>query len=177
MFALLFALQSFADAAELSGVNVPDTATVGGQQLVLNGLGLREKFFFDIYVGGLYLPSKTSDWKAAIEMDGAKRITMNFVYSEVSLDKLLEAYKEGLESNSYAANQGANFEKFFGWMETMKSGDSMVFDYVPGTGTTVTVKGQVKGTIADADFMKALWAVYIGDHPPTNALKSGMMKG
>ena len=80
MFALLFALQSFAGAAELSGVNVPDTATVGGQDLVLNGLGLREKYFIDIYVGGLYLPQKTTDSAKAIQDDVPKRITMQFTY-------------------------------------------------------------------------------------------------
>jgi hypothetical protein len=50
-----------------------------------------------------------------------------------------------------------------------------VLDYVPGTGTTVTVKGAKKGTIAGADFMKALWSVYLGANPPTAKLKSGLL--
>ena len=29
---------------------------VGEQELVLNGMGLREKFWVDVYVGALYLP-------------------------------------------------------------------------------------------------------------------------
>ncbi|HEX6929025.1 MAG TPA: chalcone isomerase family protein, partial [Gammaproteobacteria bacterium] len=40
-------------AAELAGVTLPDTASVGGQELVLNGMGLREKFWVDVYVGAL----------------------------------------------------------------------------------------------------------------------------
>jgi hypothetical protein len=47
------------------------------------------------------------------------------------------------------------------------------FDYVPGAGTSV--KGQLKGTIPGADFMRGLWSVYLGPNPPTKALKSGMM--
>ena len=46
---------------------------------------------------------------------------------------------------------------------------------MPGKGTTVTVKGKVKGTIEGADFMRVLWAVYLGDSPPTKAFKTGML--
>ncbi len=177
MLALLFALQSPAEAAELAGVTMSDTATVGGAPVVLNGMGLREKFFFDIYVGGLYLPAKTTDWKAAIAEEGPKRIVMHFIYKEVTADQIKETFEEGLAHNPNRASQAANFEKFYGWMEAMHPGDQIVYDWVPGTGTTVTVKGQVKGTIPDADFMKMLWSIYIGEHPPTGPLKSGMMGG
>ena len=38
-----------------------DCATKGEIDLVLNGLGLREKFVIKVYVGGLYLPAEGSD--------------------------------------------------------------------------------------------------------------------
>lgn len=177
MLALLFALVTPSPAAELEGVTLPDTATVGGQSLVLNGMGLREKFFFNIYVGGLYLPAKTTDAKAVVAGEGPKRLVMHFVYEEVPTDKLIEAYNEGLAHDANAAAQNANFQKFYGWLETMKAGDTMSYDWVPGTGTTITVKGQVKGTIPDADFMKSLFNIYVGDHPPTGALKNGLLGG
>ena len=53
-----------AQAAELGGVELADTATVGDQTLVLNGLGLRKKAIFKVYVGGLYLPKKSSRRRA-----------------------------------------------------------------------------------------------------------------
>ena len=49
LLSLLLAL-SPAHAATLAGVTLADTATVGGQPVVLNGMGLREKYFLDIYV-------------------------------------------------------------------------------------------------------------------------------
>ena len=58
-----------ANAGELAGVTMPDTATVAGSKLMLNGMGLREKFFIDVYVGGLYLPAKTTDASKAIKED------------------------------------------------------------------------------------------------------------
>ena len=49
------ALGSAAPAAELAGVTMPDTDTVEGKTLKLNGLGLRKKMVFKVYVAGLYL--------------------------------------------------------------------------------------------------------------------------
>ena len=66
-------------AGTLEGVTLPDIASVGGSQLVLNGMGLREKYFLDIYVGGLYLPAKTTDAARAIGDDVPKRIVMHMV--------------------------------------------------------------------------------------------------
>jgi len=42
-------------AAELAGAALPDTLAVGGKTLKLNGLGLRKKAVFKVYVGGLNL--------------------------------------------------------------------------------------------------------------------------
>lgn len=173
---LLSGLLSVAQAGTLAGVTVPDTATVGGQQLVLNGMGLREKFFFDIYVGSLYLPTKTTSSTTAITEDTPKRITMSFIYGHVTQAQVNEAFDEAV------ANQGekgaalkARFEKLKSWMTDLYSGDVMQYDYIPGTGTTISVKGAVKGTIEGKDFMEALWSVYIGPKPATAALKSGML--
>jgi hypothetical protein len=180
MLNILLAVLSFsstASAAELAGVTMPDTATVGGKSLVLNGLGLREKYFIDVYVGGLYLPEKTRDGTKATTDDVPKRIVMHFVYSEVTKDKLTVAFDEGFAAVGATTSQAAGLAQLNGWMETVHAGDQVVLEYVPGTGTTVTVKGVKKGTIAGADFMKALWGVYLGPVPPTAKLKDGMLGG
>lgn len=166
-------------AGSLAGVTLPDSATVGGQPVVLNGLGLREKYFFDIYVGGLYLPAKTSDSNKAIQDDVAKKIVMQFIYgSGVTKDQINETFDESFGRQGAAGQaQMANKAKLQGLMEDVAAGDQIVFEYVPGTGTTIFVKGKNKGTIPGADFMKVLFAVYVGPNPPTAALKSGMLSG
>jgi hypothetical protein len=179
---LLFALSLVlpAHAKEFEGVTMPDTASVGGQSLVLNGMGLREKFFLNIYVGGLYLPAKTTDAQSAIDQDVPKKLVMHFQYSGgVPKDKMLEAYEEGLTNNAGAlkSSQAENLKTFYGWLTDMAAGDEIVYEYVPGTGTTVFVKGQKKGTIEGVDFMKALFAIYLGKTPPTADLKSGLLGG
>ena len=158
-----------------AGVTLPDSATVGGQKLVLNGMGLREKYFIDIYVAGLYLPAKTSDPSKVISDDVPKRITMSMTY-DLSKDKLADAMREGM-ANSPDASAKAHTEKLAGWMESVTKGDQIVLDYVPGKGTTVTVKGKAKGTIAGVPFMKAIWGIYVGPKPPTAELKEGLLGG
>jgi hypothetical protein len=173
LLGLWVALQ--AHAGQLAGVTLPDTVSVGGQSLVLNGLGLREKYFLDIYVGGLYLPAKTTDATKAIETDQPKRIIMHFIYGSVPKDKVNETFDGGFAGVAGAAALSDRVKQLEGWMTDFTTGDEVVFDYVPGTGTTVTVKGATKGTIPGADFMKALWSVYLGANPPTANLKSGML--
>jgi hypothetical protein len=161
--------------AQLAGVQIPDSATVGGKSIVLNGIGLREKYFIDVYVGALYMPARTSNAQQAINQDVPKRIVMHFIYKEVTAEQLNEVWHDGFASAPNGSAMKAQLNKLCSWMATVRTGDSIILDYVPGTGTTVTVKGAKKGTIAGTDFMKALWSVYLGPVPPTEKLKKGML--
>lgn len=171
--ALALGLAPSAHAGSLAGVTLPDTASVGGSQLVLNGMGLREKYMLDIYVGGLYLPSKTSDAAKAINDDVPKRIVMHMTY-DLSKDKLADTMRESL-SQSADPEVSKHAGTLAGWMDDVADGDQIVLDYVPGKGCSVSVKGVAKGTLPGTAVMKGLWGVYLGDNPPTKALKNGLL--
>jgi len=165
-------------AAELAGVTLPDSAQVDGSSLVLNGIGLREKFFIDVYVAGLYLPSKMTSGEKILAADTPRRTVMQFVF-DVDQGKICDAWKESLEANvpDASAELEKDFDTLCGWMADMADGDQMTYTYVPGTGTLVTVKGQDKGTIEGKAFADALFASWIGEHPATNKLKKGLLGG
>lgn len=169
-------LSALAFAGTLAGVTLPDTASVGGSTVNLNGIGLREKYFLDIYVGGLYLTTKTHDGNTAINADEPKKIVMHFIYKEVTNAQIAETFGEQMEKNPSVKAQSANFTTIESWMPaSVHSGDEVAFEYVPGTGVTVKVNNSTKGTVPGADFMKALWTIYLGANPPTADLKSGML--
>lgn len=174
---MLLSFAALALAGSLAGVTLPDTATVAGQTVTLNGMGLREKLTFDIYVGGLYLAHPTRDAKAAIAADEPKRIVMHFIYKEVTHEQLVETWQEGFaHQGAAAAARKADLDRFLASMPaTIGKGEQIVIDYAPGVGTTVTVKGKPVGTAAGADFMKLIWTVFLGGHPPTEDLKEGML--
>jgi len=176
MLALLVA--GHLHAATLAGVTLPDSATVAGQRVELNGLGLREKFFVDIYVGGLYLSHRTTDGAGAIAADEPKRVVMHFIYSKVTREQMVETFEEGFAGLPGVATHRADIDRMIAWVPAqVVAGQEIVFDYSPGKGTSMVLDGKVLGTIPGAEFMKLVWGIYLGPHPPTEDLKRGMLRG
>ena len=81
-------------AAEVGGVAIADKTTVGGQELVLNGAGVRTRAIFKVYVASLYLPQKAGDLQAVLAK-GPRRIQLNLLRT-LSADQLAEALNDGL---------------------------------------------------------------------------------
>jgi hypothetical protein len=161
-------------AATLAGVTLPDTVTVGSQTLVLNGLGLRSKLIVKVYVGGLYLEKKTNDPAAIVQLDGPKRVVLQFIYGEVSREQMLEAFEDGFKNNAPNAPK-AEVKQWLDAVETMKKGEQLTVTYVPGTGTTLTLRGKDKLTVPGLPFAQAVFAVWFGPKPPSSDLKNGML--
>lgn len=176
---LALALAVPAVAGELAGVKLPDTATVGEQTLVLNGLALRKKFFVKVYVAGLYLGEKSGSSEAILGADAPRRGVMHFLYG-VDKAKICEGWDEGLAANT--PNASAELKKDFAtlcsYMEDVKDGEQVVFTYLPATGTEIAVKGQSKGTIAGKAFADGLFGCWIGPKPGPGAdFKKGLLGG
>ena len=175
---VMFVMVSMFDlhAASLAGVTLPDTAQVGSTKLVLNGLGLRTKMMVKVYVAGLYLEQKSSDANAIIKADAPKQIVMHFVHG-ASQSQMSDAFNDSFHDNSPDAvkTMKADIDRLLGALEPVKVGDQMVFTYVPGTGTTFTMNGKDKLTIAGPAFGQVLFSVWFGPKPPNGDLKKGML--
>ena len=52
------AFAASAHGVDVAGVSIADKTNVGGQDLVLNGAGVRTRAIFKVYVGSLYVPAK-----------------------------------------------------------------------------------------------------------------------
>ena len=65
-------------AAEVAGVKLDDKMTVGGQELVLNGAGIRTKLMFKVYVGSLYVPAKATS-AGAVYAKAPRRVQLNML--------------------------------------------------------------------------------------------------
>ena len=164
------------NAASLAGVTLPDSQQVAGKSLVLNGLGLRTKMMVKVYVAGLYLEQKSSDPNAIMKSDAPWRIVMHFIYHP-SKSQMADAFNDGFKDNAPDAvkTMKADIDKLNGVLEDLKAGDEMVFTFVPGTGTNLTINGKDKLTIAGQPFAQALLSVWLGPKPPTADLKKGML--
>jgi long-chain acyl-CoA synthetase len=167
-------------AVDVAGVNIPDKASVGGQQLVLNGAGVRTRLMFKVYVGSLYVPAKV---KTAAEAYGKtpRRIQLNML-RDVSSDQMIDALNDGLNQANSPADAGAvkaQMAELAGILKSigqLKEGNVLAFDFVDG-GTRVSLDGQAKGTIAGDAFNKALFNAWIGDKPVQDDLRKAMLGG
>jgi len=176
----LMAIALSASAAEVSGVKVDDKATVGGQELVLNGAGMRTRLFIKVYVGALYVPQKVSNAQGVIGRNQPRRMTMA-LQRDVGADQLLEALRTGLAENNSQAELDAikpqveEFAKIFKSVGEAKGGQMIVIDYTPAEGTRIMLDGAVKGTIAGEAFNKALISTWLGEKPVQESLKKALL--
>jgi hypothetical protein len=164
-------------AGTLAGITLPDTLDVNGQPLVLNGMALRKKIIFKVYVAGLYLPAKEKDSEKILAADETRCTVMHFLRS-VDAGKINEAWFDGLKANtpSYSPELKKQFDTLASLMEDLKDGDKLVFTYKPGSGTEVKVKGKIKGTLGDKVFADALFSCWIGKKPgPGENFKKGLL--
>jgi len=177
LLALVLALGAPLAAATLAGVTMPDSITVAGKALVLNGMGVRSKLVIKVYVGGLYVEQKSKDAVAILQSDTVKRLVLHFIYSEVSKEQMAEAWTDGFTGNlpDKGKSLKPQIDQFLAAAETMKKGEEMVVTYVPGTGTTLTIRGQDKLTVPGAEFGRAVFGIWLGPKPPSGGLKNGLL--
>ncbi len=167
-----------AGARTVEGVDLPEKIELGGQQLVLNGAGVREKFFFDIYVAALYLPRREGDAKRILDQDQPWRMVMHFLYKKVGREKLADGWEEGFSDNLHDAQLArlrARLDHFKSLFPDLHKGEEVVLDYLPGTGVQVRINGDIRGVIKGSDFARALLSVWLGDEPVTDELKRALL--
>ena len=178
MAALLFAAPVL--ALDVGGVKLDDKATVGGQELVLNGAGVRTKMMFKVYVGSLWVPAKATT-PAAVFAKAPRRVQLNML-RDVSAEQMTEALADGVKQGNSPADvaavkaqtdQLATILKSAG---QLKEGNVLAFDFVDGA-TVVLVNGAAKGTIPGEAFNKALLNAWLGDDPVQGDLKKAMLGG
>jgi long-chain acyl-CoA synthetase len=176
MVVALFA--AVALAAEVGGVKLDDKVSMGAQELVLNGAGVRTRVVFKVYVASLYLPQKATEL-ATVLSKSPRRIQLNLLRT-LAADQLVEALNEGLAENNTAAelaavksqvDQLATIMKSF---KEVKEKDVITLDFVDGA-TRIGLNGEAKGSIGGDAFNQALIKVWLGDKPVQADLKKSLL--
>lgn len=177
---LLTALNAL--GAEVSGVQLPDKTQVEARELALNGAGLRKRFFFRVYVIGLYLPEKKRDAAEVLAAPGPKRVSIHMLRN-VGADTFSEALVEGLKANHSEADYQALEPRVKALTDIMaqvkeaKKGMTIALDWTGGA-TRVSIDGQAAGQpIAGEDFYRALLRIWLGEHPVQEDVKKGLLGG
>lgn len=168
-------------AREIEKVNFADQLDVAGKKLILNGAGLRVKrklgMNFDVYVAGLYTVAKSDKSTELIASGEPKLLRLVFLRS---LDKgtLREAWDEGYKKNCKAdCSAGQDQLKAFNDLMVDVKDKSELNIQFDQDSVNVEAKGKESksGKISGEPFRRALLAVFIGDEPPTEDLKKGLL--
>ena len=163
---------------EIGGINMPESLGVGQTKLMLNGAGVREKFFIDLYVAGLYLKEKSGDPKVITEANEPMAIRLHIISSMITSKKMEKATREGFENAT-----GGNIEPIKVQIEEFRSvfkdkieeGDIFDFIYVPGKGVTVYKNSESKSVLEGIAFKNALFGIWLSAKPAQKSLKKAML--
>jgi hypothetical protein len=174
--ALLLALPAPASARPVEGVEVLEAVELAAHPLVLNGAGLRTKFFFKVYVAALYLPSRRSDAGAILRADEPWQVTVTFL-RDVDHDRIIESFVHAFEKNSPGQLDRLRplLARFHAILQDLKRGQVMVVHYLPGQGTTLTVPGGATATVPGLEFATAILRNWLGEHPADPDLERAML--
>ncbi len=158
-------------------------ATVAGQVLELNGVGLRAVAWFKGYAAGLYLASRVRTPQQVLAATGAKRLQMRMLV-EVDTEEFIKAFHKGIARNAPLAGQPAlvermeRFDSLLRAVGKVKKRDVIDLDWLPGRGLQMTLNGQARGEpIPGDDLYAALLLIFIGDKPVDANLKIGLLGG
>lgn len=179
--ATLLVTSGWAATVDVAGVKLEDNIEVQGSKLLLNGAGLRTKVVFKVYVAGLYLNKKAATPEEVLAATGPKRMSLTML-RDIDAGELGKLFTKGVEDNTSKAEIGklipglVRMGQLFADQKNLKSGDNVLIDWVPGTGTTLTINGKLQpDPFKEPEFFNALMRIWVGDKPADAKLKDALL--
>jgi hypothetical protein len=181
---LLCGLGGVARAAEVEGVRFEEKLQLDNsrQELVLNGAGVRTKFMMKVYAIGLYLPEKLRRGDEVLHHNGPKRVVISILMREITTEQFMSALRDKLDSDLSPAELRSihgsldQINEIMLAVKSLKRGNVVALEYVPGYGTRVVINGEVRGNyIPNEEFYRALLTGWIGDRPVNEKLKRALL--
>jgi len=175
----ILAAMPFARALEIQGVTVAPSVQVAGQNLVLNGAGLRTFTLLlvpiKIYVAAFYTPGPLRTDSEVLASPGPMQFNFTFLRA-VGASDVSEAWTSQFANSVTYTYPGYEKDRdsFVGMFGALSSGGVQMVQFV-GTDTLVYDQGTLKGMIAGRDFQKAFLSLWFGSNPVSPALKAALL--
>ena len=179
--ALIVSFGVLAAPVDVGGIKIEDTLDLQGSKLQLNGAGVRHKAIFKVYAAGLYVGKKVATPEEFFAAPGPKRISITLL-REIDSNDLGKAFTKGFEDNSPKGDMSKltpgliKMGQIFADQKKMLAGENFTIDWIPGTGTIITVKGKPQGEpFKEIEFYNALMRIWVGPHPADLKLKDALL--
>ena len=181
LLAGMLALGAQAAVVDVGGVKMEDTTDLRGNKLVLNGAGIRYKAVFKVYAAGLYLGKKAATPEEVLAAPGAKRMVITMM-REIDSNELGKLFTRGVQDNAPKTEMSKlvpgliKMGQIFSDQKKLMTGDVFMIDWIPGTGTIITVKGVPQGEpFKEPEFFNALMRIWLGPEPADWKLKDALL--
>jgi hypothetical protein len=186
LLALLLAAAALAATPALaqvttSGVKYEQDYTLGGQKLQLNGAGTRYKAVFKVYTAGLYVSKKAGTADEVLAAPGNKHLAITML-RDIDATELGKLFSRGVEDNmdkkdfSKVVPAILRMSQMFSDYKNLKTGDTFTIDWLPGTGTVISIKGKPYGEpFKEPEFFNALARIWLGPNPADWKLKEALL--
>ncbi len=168
-------------SVEVAGVKYADSLPVAGKELQLNGAGVRTKFFVKVYAAGLYLQSKESTTEGVMKTAGPRRIRL-VMLRDISSEDFGSAFMSGLNNNvskedkSKIVAQISKYGEMFAQIDSLKKGDTLDTDWIPGVGSQSYLNGKKVGDVLpELVFYNSVLRIWLGDKPADSSLKANLL--
>jgi len=166
---------------ELAGVQLADPVELAGARLQLNGAGIRYKAVFKVYVAALYLEKKAGTPEEVLAAPGARRMSITLL-REIDSNELGKGFTKAFEENAPKTDMARlipgllKMGQVFADQKRMAPGEGFTVDWIPGTGTVISVKGQPQGeAIREVEFFNAMLRIWLGSKPADARLKDELL--
>jgi hypothetical protein len=168
------------EARTIGKVEMEDTFKADNAELILNGAGIREKFFTNIYVAGLYLQGKSSDYQKIMSQDESMAIKIKITSRLITAERFKEACEEGFERTTNGNTQPLRPKiniAYTAFAQKFNVGDVFDLVYIKGGGTSFYKNGKFITKVDGLDFKAALFGIWIIDKPShkNEKLRRGML--
>lgn len=178
---LAISFSATAATIDVGGAKIEDTVDLQGSKLQLNGAGVRYRAVFKVYAAGLYLGKKAGTPEEVFAAPGPKRMSITLL-REVDANELGKAFTKGFEENSPKADMSKlipgliKMGQIFSDQKKMVAGENFTIDWIPGTGTIISVKGKQQGEpFKEPEFYVALMRIWLGPNPADAKLKDALL--
>ncbi len=178
---LLLCASIQAAPAEMAGVKLADPIELAGAKLQLNGAGIRYKAIFKVYAAALYLDRKAATPEEVYAAPGARRMSITLL-REIDSNELGKSFTKAFEENAPKTEMSRlvpgllRMSQIFSDQKKMLPGESFTIDWIPGTGTVISVKGKAQGeAIREVEFFNAMMRIWLGPRPADWKLKDELL--
>lgn len=176
---LLVSTTMYGQTKEVGGVAVAENKTYENQKLQLNGAGIREKWFLDLYVISLYLSEYQEDEESIMmEDENVQAIHLDIISGMITSEKMQKSVNEGFEKATKGNTKPIDGQigRFIScFKEEIKDGDSFDFVYNRNKGVLVYKNGELLSTIEGHDFKEALFGIWLSEDPVDDKLKAALL--